>query len=67
MTDGVTAEREQLRLLEEAWAIVAEYWRDDVARDFDARHLAPLRQQTAGYLSALAALRATLNSVEVSP
>jgi hypothetical protein len=52
----------QLALLEEAWDAVLRHWHDDVAREFAAHHLDPLRQESELYLRALGSLLEALSS-----
>jgi len=54
----------QLGLLDAAWEQAAQHWRDDMARDFERYHWAPLRQEFRSYLDALARLREVLDAAE---
>jgi hypothetical protein len=54
----------QLGLLDAAWEQAAQHWRDDMARDFERYHWAPLRQEFRSYLEALARLREVLGAAE---
>ena len=55
---------DQFRLLGAAWQDAAQHWRDEVARQFEADHWAPLAQQSRAYLEALRALMDTLETAE---
>ena len=55
---------EQLRLLGAAWADAVQYWRDEVARQFDTDHWTPLAEQSRAYLEALGALLDLLESAD---
>jgi hypothetical protein len=55
---------QQLRLLEDAWDKAAERWRDGQARQFGDGRLAPLLQESRGYLEALRRLMDTLEAAE---
>jgi hypothetical protein len=54
----------QLGRLDAAWEQAAQHWRDDMARDFERYHWAPLRQEFRSYLDALARLREVLGAAE---
>jgi hypothetical protein len=54
----------QLGLLDAAWEQAAQHWRDDMTRDFERYHWAPLRQEFHSYLDALARLREVLGAAE---
>jgi len=56
--------QEQLRLLGAAWEEAAQHWQDEVARQFDTGHWAPLVQQSRTYLEALRALMDLLETAE---
>jgi hypothetical protein len=55
---------QQVRLLDDAWGQASEHWRDGMAREFDAGHLAPLLRESRGYLEALRTLMDTLEAAE---
>lgn len=55
---------EQFRSLGGAWEEAARHWRDEVARQFEADHWAPLVQQSRGYLEALRRLMDLLETAE---
>jgi hypothetical protein len=55
---------EQLRLLGAAWEEAAQHWQDEVARQFDADHWAPLAQQSRAYLEALRTLMDVLETAD---
>ena len=55
---------DQLRLLDAAFQETARHWQDEVARQFEADHWAPLAQQSRAYLEALRALMDTLETAE---
>jgi hypothetical protein len=55
---------QQLRLLDDAWDKAAQYWQDDMARQFDAGHLTPLLRESRGYLEALRRLLDVLEAAE---
>jgi hypothetical protein len=56
--------QEQLRLLGAAWEEAAQYWQDEVARQFDTGRWTPLVQQSGTYLEALRALVDLLETAE---
>jgi hypothetical protein len=55
---------EQLRLLDAAWEEAAQYWQDEVARQFATGHWMPLVQQSRTYLEALRALMDLLETAD---
>ena len=56
---------EQLSLLGTAWEQVAQHWRDEVARQFEADHWVPLAQQSRAYLDALSQMMDVLETAEL--
>ena len=56
---------EQLSLLGTAWEQAAQHWRDEVARQFEADHWAPLAQQSRAYLDALSRMMDVLETAEL--
>jgi len=55
---------QQLRLLADAWDQAAEHWRDGPARQFGDSRLAPLLQESRGYLEALRTLMDLLEAAD---
>ena len=55
---------QQLRLLADAWDQAAEHWRDGPARQFGESQLAPLLQESRGYLEALRAMMDLLEAAD---
>jgi hypothetical protein len=55
---------EQLGLLGAAWQDAAQHWQDEVARQFETDHWAPLAQRSRSYLDALRALLDVLETAE---
>jgi hypothetical protein len=53
-----------LSLIGDAWDKAAQYWRDDMARHFDAYHWTPLLHESRSYMDALCKLTDVLNSAE---
>jgi hypothetical protein len=55
---------DHLRLLGASWEKAAEYWQDEVARQFSADYWTPLAQRSRAYLDALGALMDVLETAE---
>jgi hypothetical protein len=55
---------EQLSLLGAAWEEAAQHWQDEVARQFETDHWAPLTERSRAYLGALRALMDVLETAE---
>ena len=55
-----------LGLLGDAWAKAAQYWHDDMGRQFDAYHLTPLIREARSYLEARRRLTDVLDEAESS-
>ena len=55
---------QQLRLLADAWDQAAEHWRDGPARQFGDSQLAPLLQESRGYLEALRTMMDLLEAAD---
>jgi hypothetical protein len=51
-----------LSLLADAWDKASQQWHDEVARDFDTRHLRPLLHESRRYLDALRTLTDVLDT-----